>query len=157
MAKPIAGAPPRPPQAAFRDIHTRGAGAIAVVSRNPEAFKGRPINTAILPRQAGAPAPQRTQLQSKALTETEEPHAAAPRTATHPPVPEKPPTPAPPPQEASRPETVRTPQNVEHAEVQRGSTDVRASGDKKVEPKKAAKPVQEKPETEKPRPDDTQH
>jgi hypothetical protein len=52
--RPIAGAPPQPPQAAFRDIHTRGPAAVTAVSRNPAAFKGKPINTTVLPRTAGA-------------------------------------------------------------------------------------------------------
>lgn len=52
--RPIAGAPPQPPQAAFRDIHTRGPAAVTVVSRNPAAFKGKPINTSVLPRTAPA-------------------------------------------------------------------------------------------------------
>jgi hypothetical protein len=61
---PAPGAPPRPPQAAYRNIRTRGPAAVAVVSANPAAFKGRPINPAILPHknpagraQANAPHP----------------------------------------------------------------------------------------------------
>jgi hypothetical protein len=57
---PAPGAPPRPPQAAYRNIHTRGAAAVAVVSANPAAFKGRPINSAIMPRTNPANRPQST-------------------------------------------------------------------------------------------------
>ena len=44
----------RPPQSAFRDIHTRGPAAVSAVSRNPAAFKGKPINRAVLGRSGGA-------------------------------------------------------------------------------------------------------
>jgi hypothetical protein len=56
QVRPIAGAPPRPPQPAFRDIRTRGPAAVTAVSRNPAAFKGQPIHPAVLPRNTSAPA-----------------------------------------------------------------------------------------------------
>jgi hypothetical protein len=52
----IAGSPARPPQSAMRDIHARGPAAVAAVARNPAAFKGKPINSAIIARPAGSPA-----------------------------------------------------------------------------------------------------
>ena len=62
-----AGLPAQPPQAAFRNIHTRGASAVAEVAAHPAAFRGKPLNMAIIARppgsasahpqlQAGAPA-----------------------------------------------------------------------------------------------------
>jgi hypothetical protein len=45
--RPIAGAPARPPAAAFINIHTRGAAAVTVVARDPAAFRGRPIGPAL--------------------------------------------------------------------------------------------------------------
>jgi hypothetical protein len=54
----IAGAPRQPPQSAYRNIHTRGPAAVAVVARNPAAFKGKPLNSAIIPKSAGSPAPR---------------------------------------------------------------------------------------------------
>jgi len=50
---PISGAPARPPQSAFVNIHTRGAAAVTVVAHNPTAFKGKPLNPALLPRASG--------------------------------------------------------------------------------------------------------
>jgi Protein of unknown function (DUF3300) len=55
----IAGAPPKPPASASRLIHTRGASAVAVVSRNPATFKGQPLNTSIIKRGEPTSAPQR--------------------------------------------------------------------------------------------------
>lgn len=49
-----AGLPAHPPQSAFRNIHTRGAAAVTAVARNPAAFKGKPINRAILSRSASS-------------------------------------------------------------------------------------------------------
>jgi hypothetical protein len=71
----IAGIPPRPPQGAFRDIHTRGAAAVTVVARDPAAFRGKPIDRALLnhsapmspterARPAAAPLPARAQVQA---------------------------------------------------------------------------------------------
>jgi len=50
---PITGAPARPPQSAFVNIHTRGPAAVTVVAHNPAAFKGKPLNPALLPRASG--------------------------------------------------------------------------------------------------------
>lgn len=48
-----AGLPARPPQSAFRDIQTRGPAAVGAVSRNPAAFKGKPVNRAVLGKPGG--------------------------------------------------------------------------------------------------------
>ncbi len=56
----VAGIPPRPPQAAFRNIRTQGAGAVAVVAANPAAFKGSPINGSIIARTASPQAARGT-------------------------------------------------------------------------------------------------
>jgi hypothetical protein len=45
---PVAGLPPHPPVSAFRNIQTRGPAAVAAVARNPAAFKGKPVNRAII-------------------------------------------------------------------------------------------------------------
>jgi hypothetical protein len=52
----VAGLPARPPQSAFRDIRARGPAAVAAVARNPDAFKGKPINRAIIANSPGLPA-----------------------------------------------------------------------------------------------------
>ena len=44
----VAGLPRHPPVSAFRNIQTRGPAAVAAVARNPAAFKGKPLNRAIL-------------------------------------------------------------------------------------------------------------
>ena len=56
--RPIAGSPAQPPQSAFRNIRTRGPGAVAAVASNPAGFKGKPINSAIIGKPAGSPAPK---------------------------------------------------------------------------------------------------
>jgi len=55
-----AGAPAQPPQSAYRNIRTRGPAAVAIVARNPAAFRGKPINNAILSKSSGSPAPRGT-------------------------------------------------------------------------------------------------
>lgn len=162
MARPILGAPPRPPQAAFRNIHTSGPAAVTVVSRNPEAFKGRPINSAILPRAAGAPAPkgpapQHSPFQPQTQPAFAEAKPVAPKPVpTKPaptaPMPEKPLTRAPLPGPVPAAGTVHTPQSFEHVEGQNG-----APLEKKVEPKKVVKPAPEKPVVEKPKEEETPH
>jgi hypothetical protein len=96
--------PPRPPQAAYRDIRTRGPAAVGVVSSNPAAFKGRPINTAIMPHTAG---PARTQQASAprspaSPTSQYDRPATAPKPATSPAQPRYPATP---PSQYERPAT----------------------------------------------------
>jgi len=91
-----AGAPRQPPQSAYRNIHTRGPAAVAVVARNPAAFKGKPLNSAIIARPSGTPA-QRSA-------------PASPKAAAHPQTPAKPQGQAysqssPRPQPAVRPQT----------------------------------------------------
>ena len=44
----VAGLPPRPPVSALRNIRTRGPAAAAAVARDPAAFKGKPVNRAIM-------------------------------------------------------------------------------------------------------------
>jgi hypothetical protein len=62
--RPIAGSPAQPPQSAFRNIHTRGPAAVAVVARDPAAFKGKPINSAIIAKPAGSPSQKGPSVQS---------------------------------------------------------------------------------------------
>jgi hypothetical protein len=152
--RPIAGAPARPPQAAFRNIHTTGPAAVAAVSRNPEAFKGRPINPAILPKSASAPAP-------KAPAARPQGAAAAPmpaRTAQGPSAAEKPIAKAP----APAPAVARAPEAAPRAETEREGPEAQHPGaaaldPKKVDPKKVAKPVKPKPEEEKKKEEEPQH
>jgi hypothetical protein len=80
---PAPGAPPRPPQAAYRNIHTRGPAAVAVVSANPAAFKGRPINAAIMPRTNPAAARPQSTVPRPATNEAYHPTGVRPE-ATHP-------------------------------------------------------------------------
>lgn len=85
--RPIGGAPARPPQSAFRDIHTRGPAAVTAVGANPGAFKGRPINPAIIRRNSGAaPAaqPPRNQFQTQSHPAQTEPNAPKPYAAPKP-------------------------------------------------------------------------
>jgi len=166
-ARPIGGAPAHPPQAAFRDIHTRGPGAVAVVGRNPQAFKGQPINTSILPRTSppkgereapikiqppGTPAPRTEQAQRtnaigmETRPEVSKPKPAAPRAAAP---------------EAKREQEPARPE-VNHAPAPRVEDEKRAPEtrpvDEKVDPKapkKPAKPpVEKKPAPEKPKQDE---
>ena len=51
-----AGSPAQPPQPAFRNIQTRGPAAVVAVAGNPAAFKGKPINNAIIARSPESPA-----------------------------------------------------------------------------------------------------
>jgi hypothetical protein len=85
--RPIAGAPARPPQSAFRDIHTKGPAAVAAVGANPGAFKGRPINPAIITRSSGgapaAPA-SRNQFQNPSQPGQTGQKPVAPRPPTEP-------------------------------------------------------------------------
>jgi hypothetical protein len=48
----IAGTPAQPPRSAFQNIRTRGPAAVAAVAKNPNGFKGRALNTAILAKPA---------------------------------------------------------------------------------------------------------
>jgi uncharacterized protein DUF3300 len=160
--RPIAGAPARPPQSAFRDIHTTGPAAVAVVARNPAAFKGRPINSAILPRAAGAPskpaqAAQANQTKPQGRPESAGPAVAVARVNPYPAAAERPQEKAPEPARAQAPEAVRAPQAAERAEDQKEAPDARQPGEKKADPKKAVKPVAKKPEVEKPKDDEPPH
>jgi hypothetical protein len=146
MARPIAGAPARPPQSAFRDIHTSGPAAVAVVSRNPAAFKGRPINNAILPRTA-AP---KNQAQPQARTQP----VARPASKAAAPV--KPLVRGSAPQPNTRPESVRPPETAEHAPKQNDETKPLRPGEK-APAKKVVKPAPKKPEPEKPKEDEPPH
>jgi hypothetical protein len=86
-ARPIAGAPARPPQSAYRDIHTRGPAAVAAVGANPGAFKGRPINPAIIPRTSGATSaapPPRNQFQNQSQPGQTSQKPVAPKPYTEP-------------------------------------------------------------------------
>jgi hypothetical protein len=150
--RPMVGAPPRPPQAAFRDIRTSGPAAVAAVSRNPEAFKGRPINSAILPRSAGARIPAaRPQAQAGASARPVAALASQPQAKERPEgaAPER--TPIQPP----RPEVA--PAAEAHAGDQRGGPDALHPVAKKVDPKKTVKPVKAKPDEEKKKEDEPQH
>jgi hypothetical protein len=151
--RPIGGAPQRPPQSAFRNIHTQGPAAVAVVSRNPQAFKGRPINTAILQRPAGQ-APQRAQAQPRppnaAGAKAPPPRpaaAAAPEKAVS--------RPAAPGQEP-RADLARTPQGAENERTAGPEADPRNPAGKKPDPKKVVKTPPPKPKPEKP-PEDPPH
>jgi uncharacterized protein DUF3300 len=79
--RPIGGAPARPPQSAFRDIHTRGPAAVTAVGANPGAFKGRPINPAIIPRNSGtkSAAPPKNQYQTQSHPGQSEPNSTGPK------------------------------------------------------------------------------
>jgi Protein of unknown function (DUF3300) len=48
------GSPAQPPQSAFRNIRARGPLAVAAVAANPAAFKGKPINSAIIAKTPGS-------------------------------------------------------------------------------------------------------
>jgi hypothetical protein len=176
--RPIAGAPARPPQSAYRNIRTRGPAAVEAVSANPGAFKGRPISPSIIPaRNPGTPPPKNQfQTQShpapmeakptspKPYTEpkvymepkpgTEKKAVAEPKAPARPQPPSNLPTPqsrTPGLEPAPKTETVRTPQVVE-----RGEGNKEIPGEKKVEPKKEVKQAP-KPEPEKTKADEPQH
>ncbi|MGD1030618.1 MAG: DUF3300 domain-containing protein [Opitutaceae bacterium] len=78
----VAGSPAQPPKSAFRNIRTRGPAAVAAVARNPAAFKGKPINNAIIakssntPVQKGAPGNQSAAARPQAVA-APKPQAAA--------------------------------------------------------------------------------
>jgi hypothetical protein len=151
----IAGAPAQPPQSAYRNIHTRGPAAVAVVARNPAAFKGKPINNAIISRTAGAPAPRATPPVKAALARPQVQAAAPVR-------------PAPVPSDTlNREETdqrvapVRAPETAAPAEhVEEDKTDhetnpANVKKPEKKEQKKAVKP--ENKEEEKPKDQEPPH
>jgi hypothetical protein len=150
--RPIAGAPARPPQSAFRDIHTRGPAAVSAVARNPAAFKGKPINTAIIARPSGtlsqARAPQGQPSAVRPAVEARPQPVALARPA---------PFPAPEPRVAAA-RTPETPAPAVHAEEEgkTGHEIVPANGKppEKKNPKKEAKP---EPAEEKPKEGETPH
>jgi len=118
----IGGAPAQPPRSAFRNIRTRGPAAVAVVARNPGAFKGAPINRAIMTRSSGPTAP-RAEAPARPAAARPPSYAAAP--ASH--------------EERTNAEHMTTPAN------SRGSERAAPKGPTKAKPKPKPKPKPEKP------------
>jgi hypothetical protein len=156
-ARPIAGAPPRPPQAASRNIHTTGPAAVAAVGRNPAAFTA-PAHRAAASAGSGGPiaSPQRQAQQSPPAQRPEperEPARPSPvnRAETQGPARTEPKAPA----EAaapSRPEA-REPAEAQHTEPH--VTDEKSPVH--PAPKKESKPAPERSAPDKDRKDDNPH
>jgi hypothetical protein len=153
-AHPIPGAPQRPPQSAERDIHTRGAAAVAVVVANPSAFKGRPVNRAILtrspaPPSASRPAPRAGTAEAGAANQR--PERAAPDVQKRPEQAPIPPKAAPYQPQKAAPEQ---PSRVEHSEPVRSEPRPQAPAPQVPRPEARPAPTEEHrpaPQVEAPR------
>ncbi len=144
----MAGAPARPPQPAFRDIHTRGPAAVAAVARNPAAFKGKPINNAIIakpqgmPAQRGSPPGQPREARPPVPAKPEAPALARPA-----PVPQSRDEAAPRASPVVTPATAAPNARVEEGRPEHETVPANAKTPEKPKPKKEAKPetTEEKP------------